>query len=420
MLSLVIIFTAWGGYFKIFAVQAHILSPTNNELSGILGRSPSFPKPTLQSLTSGVFQTRIETSTRDCFPFLEHIIPFLTYWKSFIYEFSLAVLPKKWSPVLPVGEKGYIRPRGKEQLFLTPSRNNPEIVRKMTRAANYYNQIASRWPTIRFYVFTIPSKQTVFVETNAWPEIPARLLLGCDDFNQFGALLSQNIAYDWFGRTYPPEQTLTFYYNTDHHLTMSGSYEAYRLLHRLISTKRFDIGRVVQNKDCVVVPNIVFRGSCSRLSGGYKAFIDNLIDCSFMLSPHTSLIHGAKPGQGRNKRFEYAAGNIPRESYASHHTEYFGKDYGLIEYTVKGISEKRKLLIIGDSNDNTIEPLLAVHFSQSYFVDLRHFTKDTGQRFNLDSFIVQSGVEDVLFIGSDWTTILWNPNVGRLGQERAD
>jgi hypothetical protein len=397
-----------------------MLSHTNTELSGILGRSPAFPKLTLQRFMSGVFQVRMETSTRDCILFLEHLIPFLTYWKSFVFELSLSALPKRWSPVLPVGEKGYVRPRGKEQLFLAPSAYTPDIVRRMKGAANYYNEIAARWPTTRFYVYTIPSKQTVFVKTFAWPDIPARLLLGCDDFNQFRALLSPNIAYDWFGSTYSPDQALSFYYNTDHHLKMPGSYDAYRQLHRLISSKKADIGKAIQCKDCFVVPSLTFRGSCSRLSGGYKAFTDNLIDCSLELPPYTSLIHGAKQGQGRNKRSEYATGKIPKERYASHHTEYFGKDHGLIEYKVDKILEKRKLLIIGDSNDNSIEPLLAAHFSRSYFVDLRHFTKDTGHRFHLDTFISQNGIEDVLFIGSDWTTILMDLSAGQLDKDRAN
>jgi hypothetical protein len=369
---------------------------------------------------SGAFQARMETSTRDCVHFLERVIPFLTNWKSFVYELSLTILPKRWSPVLPIGEKGYVRPRGKEQLFLAPSAFTPEIVTRMKKAANYYNQIAARWPTIRFYVFTIPSKQTLFVKTGVWPDIPARFLMGCDDFNQFRALLSQNVAYDWFGRTYPPDQAIAFYYSTDHHLKMSGSYEAYRQIHHLISSRVVDIGEVVQCKKWFVVPNVIFQGSCSRLSGGYKAFSDNLVDCSFELPPYTSLTHGAKQGQGRNNRFAYANGKMPKERYASHHTEYFGKDYGLVEYAVDRISEKRKILIIGDSNDNSIEPLLAAHFSRSYFVDLRHFTKDTGKRFNLDTFIAQNGVEHVLFIGSDWTTILVDLNAGQFDQNRGN
>lgn len=420
LLSIAIVFTAWGGYCKSLGIQAHILSNTNNELSGMLGRAPAFPKPTLQHFLSGKFQARMEKSTGDCVPFLEQMIPLLTYWKSFLYELSLTALPKKWSPVLPIGEKGYVRIRGKEQLLPTPSTYKPEIAERMRKAANYFSEIASKWPMVRFYVFAIPSKQAVFVETKAWPDIPTQLFGGCQDLNQFGTLLSKNVAYDWFGKTHPPGQALGFYYNTDHHLITPGMYEIYRQLYHLISSGGGGINEVVQCKNWFVVPNVIFRGSYSRLSGGYERATDDLMSCLFELPEYAVTVHGAKHGEGRNKRLAYETGMISKDPFFNHPAEYFGYDRGLVEYAVGKVSEQKNLLVIGDSNDNSIEPLLAAHFSRSFFVDVRHFAKDTGQRFSLDTFISQNGITDVLFIGSHWTTVLRDPDAGQDTQERFD
>jgi len=289
----------------------------------------------------------------------------------------------------------------------------------MEEAANYYNGISSRWPGVRFYVFAIPSKQEVFAETGAWLATPTRLLRGTKDFDQFGALLSKDVAYGWFGKARPAGQILDLYYNTDHHLITTGGYEAYRQLYHLISSRKVGIGEVVQCKNCFIVPNVIFRGSYSRLSGGYEGISDKLINCSFELPDYTVTIHGAKHRERRNKRLAYDTGNIPKGRFVNHPAEYFGADLGLIEYVVDKVSEERNLLIIGDSNDNFIEPLLAAHFLRSYFVDLRHFTKEIGQKFDLDIFISQNSITDVLFIGWE-ITIIENPAKAQDVQEEVD
>jgi hypothetical protein len=419
-LSVVLMFTAWAGYCRVLGIQKRILSDTNSDLSLILGYTPKFPKPTLHHFLSGAFQTRMEKATRDSIAFLEQIIPFLTYWKSLVYELSLKVLPKSWSPVLPVGGKDYMRIRGKGQLLQTPRVYNPEIVKNMCKVANYYNRIAIRWPEVRFYVYAIPEKEQVFAETGAWPVTPTQLLLGSKAVGQFEALLLNSVAYGWAGKGRPAGEVLGFYYNTDHHLTMPGVYEAYRQLHHLIFARGVDIGQVIQCKNWFVVPNVIFRGSRSRLSGGYGGATDKLVDGLFALPHYHVTIHGSAYGQRRNKRLEYEAGKISSSRFFDHYGEYFGNSPGLIEYVVDQVSEGRNLLAIGDSFKNPMEPLLAAHFCRSYFVDLRHFANEVGHRFDLDLFISQNGITDVLFIGGEWWTVMWDPEMGPAAQERAD
>jgi hypothetical protein len=197
-------------------------------------------------------------------------------------------------------------------------------------------------------------------------------------------------------------------------------YEIYRQLYYLISTRGLDISKVVQCKNWFAVPNVTFRGSYSRLSGGYEKATDNLMSCLFELPEYAVTVHGTKHGEGRNKRLAYETDTIPKDRFFNHLAGYFGYDRGLVEYAVDKVSGQRNLLIIGDSNDNSIEPLLAAHFSRSYFVDVRHFARETSRRFSLDTFISQNGITDVLFIGSHWTTVLRDPDDGEDTQERID
>jgi hypothetical protein len=408
-LSVALMFTAWAGYFRVLSIQnGHyirgILSD-NVELSQLIGRTPYFPKPTIQLFLSETLQVRLEQACGDSIPFLGQIIPFLTRWKSLFYELSLEILPKSWSPVLPVGGKDYMRIRGKEQLLETPAVYNSEIFKQMRKVADYYNKATTRWPEVRFYVFAIPSKAQVYAETGAWPVTPIRLLGGIKAFDQFEALLLNNVAYGWAGKGRTASEVLNYYYNSDHHLTMPGAYEAYCQLHSLISTRVVDIGQVVQSRAWFVVPNIIFRGSHARLSGGYEGVTDKLVDGLFSLPSVIVTIHGKEQGQGRNKRSEYESGKIPSGRFINHYGEYFGNDYGLIEYAVDLPLDRRNLLVLGDSLKNSMEPLIAAHFWHSYFVDLRHFANDIGYSFDLDAFISKNGITDVLFIGGESTVL---------------
>jgi hypothetical protein len=407
LLSLPVILTiaVLVGVVRVIGIQTRILSPDiDTQLSLILGRSSMFTKPTFPLFISGMFQENLEQALGDSLPFLEQTIQFLNDWKSRAYEISLGVLPGSWSPVLPVGAKGYIAIQGKERLLPTPATYSVAIIKQMNEVAEYYSKISTRWPQVRFYVFSILASQQVFAETGAWSAISTKLLLGSKAVEELEALLRSSVTYSWAGKGRSALEVLDFYYNTDHHFTMLGAYEVYRQVHRLIST-RVDIGKDVLCLKWFVVSDVVFQGSHSRRSGGYKGPTDKIVDGLFALPQYNIRIHGVKAGQQRNKRAEYLAGKIPSGRFINHYGEYFGKDHGLIEYVVDQVLEGRNLLVIGNSFKNCMEPLLSAHFRHSYFVDLRYYEYDMRQSFDLDTFISKKGITDVLFLGSEWIAL---------------
>ena len=401
-LFMALMLAAWGGYCRILAVQTGhhvhgIFSNPDYDLTLILGHQPEFTKPTIQGFLSGISQKKMETATGDCLPFLECVIPCMTSWKSFLYEIFLDILPQGWSPVLPIGEKDYVRIRGKKRLLKVSDIYNFDMSEKMQKAADYYNRAAARFPEVRFYVFPIPYKGETFAELGAWPKMPSRVL-GVKVVEQFAALLSDNVAYDWAGKGSPPEEVIDYYYNTDHHLTMPGAYEVYCQLYHLITAKVADIGEIIRCKRFFVVPDMDFRGSDSRLSGGYEDSADAVVDGIFDPPDYNVVIYGSKNGHMRNRDYYYPGGKMPELRFFDHYGGYFGGDAGLIEYTAERVPEGRNILVIADSFDNCMEPLIAAHFHRSFFVDLRHFKDDVGYRFNLDGFILKNEITDVLFL----------------------
>jgi hypothetical protein len=58
------------------------------------------------------------------------------------------------------------------------------------------------------------------------------------------------------------------------------------------------------------------------------------------------------------------------------------------------------LLVIGDSHDNAMEPLLAAHFRDSYFVYPALYEKEFGRPLDLVDFSAQYHISNVIFVGS--------------------
>jgi len=385
----------WVGCFRVLGAQVHLLFDTNTDLHQILGRKPRFPAPTASSFILGKFQVKFEQATGDSIPFLERIIPIVTCWKSIVHTAWLNLFPESWSPVLPVGENDCVKIRGQERLFMAPNVFNPKKTQQQVRnVAYYYKKIAEKWPDVRFYIFAILRTEEMAVEAGVWPATPKHLLEGGEAVQQLRVLLQNSVSCDWIGRGRPATEVLNYYYNTDHHLTMPGGYEVYRQLHDLISTRGVNIGKVVEVKKWFSVPNVVFRGSRARLSGGYKRATDKLVDGVFVLPHYSVTVSSVTISHERDKRLEYRAGKVPTGLFSNHYTEYFGNDHGLVTYSVNEVLDKRNLLVIGDSFKNCMEPLLASHFQHSYFVDVRHFEKDVGYKFDLDSFISQNNITE--------------------------
>ena len=90
VLLVVLIFTAWAGYFRVLGIQTHRLShKRSSEIILILGRTPAFPKPTLHHFLSGRFQQELEEASQDSLLFFGQAVQFFTHWK------SLEVISKK-------------------------------------------------------------------------------------------------------------------------------------------------------------------------------------------------------------------------------------------------------------------------------------------------------------------------------------
>lgn len=185
---------------------------------------------------------------------------------------------------------------------------------------------------------------------------------------------------------------LRFFYQTDHHLNASGILLAYHQIYQLLSMNYPEI-RPARNYDQLIdLSGVVFHGTAARNAfHPLKETVFEVID--FALPPHLIYEYGQEITYGNSA--EYLAGIYPIEPYFNHYEGYYGGDKGLIEFVFENQPE-RNLLVVGNSYDNALLPLLASHYQHTYSVDVRYFSN-----FSLSAFLAEHSVDDILIVGED-------------------
>lgn len=267
---------------------------------------------------------------------------------------------------------------------------------RLRTRAGVYARMCKAHPQTRFYIFPTLAPADWCVAAGTY---------GVSDYGfvvdkyvrDFRSMLEPSIEYTWAGEGLLAEEVVSWYYRTDHHWNMKGAYQAYVQIWRLLQTRNAEISAVREVQEWFELPNIIFYGSYARRAGYFDSIHDTIVDGYFNLPELTIHVHGADK-RVRNEKEQYKAGHPRAAKFANHYGGYFGDDYGLVEYMCEVGSGC--LLVVGDSYDNCIEPLLASHFRHTYFVDLRHYVADVGDHFEIDDFIEQNQITDVLFTGN--------------------
>ena len=189
------------------------------------------------------------------------------------------------------------------------------------------------------------------------------------------------------------EQCLSYYYTTDHHWNYRGSYQAYQDIVQLIVPRDYENRYVptgTKTFDCV------FNGSFAK---GLKEAVSNEKFTVYIFDDfpcYTSYINGRKKEYTRYKN--YMRGKYTKRTFDNHYGLFYGGDYAQVEFRNPDASTKRHLLIIGNSFSNAVKPLLARHFEDIVYIDLRHYEKTMRKTFSLSSCVSQYGITDVLFL----------------------
>ncbi len=180
------------------------------------------------------------------------------------------------------------------------------------------------------------------------------------------------------------------WFSTDHHWNNAGAYAAYC---RIASALGFG-DDLLKPEGEVVYDEPAFYGALAR-QGLVTDYSDRIADYAFRDLPNLTVsINGnAASEEDVVHREMYAEGGWDANRYANRYAEYYHGDKGLIEFGNPDAPTDAELLIVTDSNSNSMERWLAAHYRTTYALDPRHASVTVG-----DFLEKHDGVTDVVFI----------------------
>lgn len=334
--------------------------------------------------TGGSLQRKFDAAATDQFPLRMPLIHFSKAFDrqtiSLAYAFSNdAVVSADMTSNI------YIIPN-EEALIFPPGILDQQGYTNMDERLINYDQISSLYPNINFNIY--------YVETLAYSQVhPLNRYFANADKGQaieyFKSNLTDRIELGVMPLDGMKDQLANFY-RTDHHWNIYGILEAYNGIYELLKQNFVNISEKFTPDELYTFPDIEFLGSLARktlypITGDpFTVYIGELANC----------IVSDNGIEGKyDCRDEYLVGNYQTTPYLDHYELFFSTQTGLLEYNCE-TTTNRSILVIGDSYSRPLIPLIAQHYQQTFFVDLRQVPE-----FTLSNFLDDHSVEDVLVVG---------------------
>ena len=113
----------------------------------------------------------------------------------------------------------------------------------------------------------------------------------------------------------------------------------------------------------------------------------------YLFPPMVITVEGGKVEYGDEESF--FNGIKPDNELTYSH--FYGHDYPEIIFTTER-DLRPNILVFGNSFDNPLLKMIASHYHQTYSIDLRYYKDVKKHEFNLNEYIQEHQINDVLFI----------------------
>lgn len=339
-----------------------------------------------EELTCQDFQNEFEEAASDQFPFRNELIKTAK-------EIDRQIIDQAYTftqdPVIPadINSNFYIT-QDNIAFIEAPEEFDESLFDIIDYRINNYSSLMETYPDINFYVYYIER-----IQNSQYSPL-----------NQILDVVDDRLYYEYFLQNRPSDLTikallissyddhLKYFYRSDHHWNIHGILLAYEDIYAMIKQNFPEISEFRYYKDIISFPDINFQGSAARLTH-YPFEGEKFEVVDYDLPPHKVFIDNKLENYGN--RDQYFSGNYSNEPYFDHYNTFFGRDYALIEFVFDS-QQDRNLLIIGNSYDNALVPLLASHYHKTYSIDLREFSD-----FSLSEFLAEHPVDDIIIIGEN-------------------
>jgi hypothetical protein len=184
-----------------------------------------------------------------------------------------------------------------------------------------------------------------------------------------------------------------YFFDTDHHMNSIGARQAYQQIISMVFGEDEPLIQPTEYKNF----GVNYYGSLAT-GDAYRDIKEDFSAYIYDYPTHKTYLGGTF-ADGYGLQNSYLRGKISTNEFANHYRNFFGGDWPEVHFDYSETNatrpDKKNVLIISDSIDNSLTPLLATHFNQTYTVDLRHY-KD----FNIADFCKKNEINTFIYIGS--------------------
>lgn len=284
-------------------------------------------------------------------------------------------LYKKYINGIYLGSNGY---------FL--SNNIPKEVMndELEEIAEYFNYIAEEFDKSKIYMVNLPYKSAVYENNmpiegyHSLSRVYINKLWSKIDKNKIKIIDLDNIFNDNYD----------LFYKTDHHWNMNGTWMAYENIIGEISKDYIEVGET-KTKDFYNIETYrgYFIGSDGRK---VSQLIDKMEDIDVYV--HKNINDYKIFINGKKGEFFYYD-KLNKSKFNNDYAIYFAGDNAEVIVENKKSINELSIVLIGDSMDNPLIPLLAPHFKTIYSYDLRRYKE------NLKNAIKNINPDIIMFNG---------------------
>ena len=255
----------------------------------------------------------------------------------------------------------------------------PERVEKQAKIL--YSALAG-YPEVSTYVYLVTTSSTVDV-VNDISAVPAVYEVIREYFSKS--------ATDYL-RLESQEQYARYFYTTDHHWNHEGSYAGYCQMIRMMLGEEEPL---LEPEETVTFP-VKFNGSFNR-KRGLKDSKEFFTVYRFDYPPMKTEINGYPKSSYGNQQ-AYLDGKYSRMVLANHYANFYGGDIAQLRLETER-TDRDNLLVFSNSFSNAVAMLLASHFHNTWFIDLRYYTDSMKKNFSLVKAVKEWDIDRVLIIG---------------------
>lgn len=334
-------------------------------------------------LASQTIQTQFSNAASDQFPLRLPLIRFAKAADRVMIDTTYTFMPDQMVPA-DTKTQIYISKDGttviKGLLFF-----NDETRDKLDERIANYSALADEFPEKHFFIF--------YFEKPAYSSLDPRLgtfqnLDGGRSFEYFKANLPSNITLGEMDLSSIDEYNTNFYH-TDHHWNIRGAWAAYQDMYTMVSTHYPEISPVNNSIQYITYPDLTFLGTYARDT--LYPFKPEPFEIARVELPEYSIIERDFK-ISYNQSEQYNNGIFEHDPYVSHYAKYFGTNNALLTYHFEN-GATRNLLLIGTSYKIPIQPWIASHYNESYFI-----IPFENPDFSLKRFLRQNQVDDIIIL----------------------